>query len=54
VIPIALGEKTALWFDLIVEGHPGHGALPPQQHAAVILSLSSRKSQDSERHVSTR
>ncbi len=33
VIPIALGEKTAVWFDVIAEGDPGHGALPPQQQA---------------------
>lgn len=28
VIPIALGEKTAVWFDVVAEGEPGHGALP--------------------------
>jgi acetylornithine deacetylase/succinyl-diaminopimelate desuccinylase-like protein len=37
VIPIALGEKTAVWFDVIAEGDPGHGALPPQQQAPVNL-----------------
>jgi acetylornithine deacetylase/succinyl-diaminopimelate desuccinylase-like protein len=38
VIPIALGEKTAVWFDVIAEGDPGHGALPPQQQAPVNLA----------------
>lgn len=35
VVPIALGEKTAVWFDLVSEGDPGHGALPPQRQALV-------------------
>jgi acetylornithine deacetylase/succinyl-diaminopimelate desuccinylase-like protein len=38
VIPIALGEKTAVWFDVIAEGDPGHGALPPQRQAPVNLA----------------
>ena len=38
VIPIALGEKTAVWFDLVAEGDPGHGALPPQEQALVNLA----------------
>lgn len=38
VIPIALGEKTAVWFDLVAEGDPGHGALPPQDQALVNLA----------------
>jgi carboxypeptidase PM20D1 len=38
VIPIALGEKTAVWFDLVVEGDPGHGALPPQKQALVNVA----------------
>jgi acetylornithine deacetylase/succinyl-diaminopimelate desuccinylase-like protein len=38
VIPIALGEKTAVWFDVIAEGGPGHGALPPQRQAPVNLA----------------
>jgi acetylornithine deacetylase/succinyl-diaminopimelate desuccinylase-like protein len=38
VIPIALGEKTAVWFDVIAKGDPGHGALPPQQQAPVNLA----------------
>jgi acetylornithine deacetylase/succinyl-diaminopimelate desuccinylase-like protein len=33
VLPIALGEKTALWFDVAVTGDAGHGALPPTQQA---------------------
>jgi acetylornithine deacetylase/succinyl-diaminopimelate desuccinylase-like protein len=38
VIPIALGEKTALWFDVVAKGSPGHGALPPQKQAALNLA----------------
>ena len=33
VLPIALGEKTALWFDVVATGESGHGALPPTQQA---------------------
>jgi acetylornithine deacetylase/succinyl-diaminopimelate desuccinylase-like protein len=39
VIPIALGEKTAVWLDVIAEGGPGHGALPPQEQAPVNLAV---------------
>ena len=42
VIPIALGEKTAVWFDLVAEGDPGHGALPPQKQALVNLASAVR------------
>jgi acetylornithine deacetylase/succinyl-diaminopimelate desuccinylase-like protein len=38
VIPIALGEKTAVWLDVIATGGPGHGALPPPQQAPVNLA----------------
>jgi acetylornithine deacetylase/succinyl-diaminopimelate desuccinylase-like protein len=38
VMPIALGEKTAVWFDIIARGDPGHGALPPEQQAPVNLA----------------
>jgi acetylornithine deacetylase/succinyl-diaminopimelate desuccinylase-like protein len=38
VMPIALGEKTAVWFDLVAKGEPGHGALPPAQQAPVNLA----------------
>ena len=38
VIPIALGEKTAIWFDVLATGESGHGALPPQQQAPVNLA----------------
>ena len=38
VIPIALGEKTAVWFDVVAKGSPGHGALPPQKQAALNLA----------------
>lgn len=37
VMPIALGEKTAVWFDLVAKGDPGHGALPPAEQAPVNL-----------------
>jgi acetylornithine deacetylase/succinyl-diaminopimelate desuccinylase-like protein len=37
VIPITLGEKTAVWFDIVAEGDPGHGALPPQKQALMAL-----------------
>jgi acetylornithine deacetylase/succinyl-diaminopimelate desuccinylase-like protein len=38
VIPIALGEKTAVSLDVIAKGDPGHGALPPQHQAPVNLA----------------
>ena len=38
VMPIALGEKTVLWFDLVATGEPGHGALPPQRQAPAALA----------------
>lgn len=38
VVPIALGEKTAVWFDLVAEGDPGHGALPPRDQALVNVA----------------
>lgn len=38
VIPIAVGEKTAVWFDVITEGDAGHGALPPARQASVSLA----------------
>ncbi|HSK92029.1 MAG TPA: M20/M25/M40 family metallo-hydrolase [Euzebyales bacterium] len=33
VLPVALGEKTALWFDVVATGDSGHGALPPTRQA---------------------
>lgn len=38
VVPIALGEKTAVWFDLVAEGDPGHGGVPPEKQAIVNLA----------------
>ena len=38
VIPIALGEKTAVWFEVMAKGESGHGALPPAQQAPVNLA----------------
>jgi acetylornithine deacetylase/succinyl-diaminopimelate desuccinylase-like protein len=39
VIPIVLGEKTIVTFEVIAEGDPGHGALPPQEQAPVNLAM---------------
>lgn len=38
VVPIALGEKTAVWFEILCTGDAGHGALPPQRQAAVNIA----------------
>jgi acetylornithine deacetylase/succinyl-diaminopimelate desuccinylase-like protein len=38
VIPIVLGEKTIVSFDVIAQGAPGHGAMPPQPQAPVDLA----------------
>jgi acetylornithine deacetylase/succinyl-diaminopimelate desuccinylase-like protein len=38
VIPVALGEKTAVWFEVLAEGDSGHGALPPAHQASVNLA----------------
>lgn len=38
VIPIAVGEKTAVWVDIVAEGRSGHGSLPPPRQAAVTLA----------------
>lgn len=38
VVPIALGEKTAVWFDIVASGSPGHGAVPPREQAIVNLA----------------
>jgi acetylornithine deacetylase/succinyl-diaminopimelate desuccinylase-like protein len=38
VVPIALGEKTAVWFEILCQGDPGHGALPPRHQAAVNMA----------------
>ena len=38
VVPIALGEKTGVWFDVVATGEPGHGGLPPQEQAIVNLA----------------
>jgi acetylornithine deacetylase/succinyl-diaminopimelate desuccinylase-like protein len=38
VIPIALGEKTAVWFEVMVTGVSGHGALPPVRQAPVNMA----------------
>ncbi len=38
LMPVVLGEKTALWLDLKATGDPGHGALPPLRQASVNLA----------------
>ncbi|MDQ5815988.1 MAG: M20/M25/M40 family metallo-hydrolase [Actinomycetota bacterium] len=38
VMPIVLGEKQALWIDLIARGEPGHGSMPPASQAPVNLA----------------
>lgn len=37
IVPIALGEKTAVWLEVVAKGDPGHGALPPLNQAPVGL-----------------
>jgi acetylornithine deacetylase/succinyl-diaminopimelate desuccinylase-like protein len=39
VMPIAVGEKTAVWLDLVAKGDPGHGALPSEQQAPLNLAI---------------
>lgn len=38
VIPIVMGEKTAVGFDVVISGESGHGGLPPQNQAPVNLA----------------
>ena len=38
LMPIVVGEKTAVWLDLEARGMPGHGALPPAQQAPFNLA----------------
>jgi acetylornithine deacetylase/succinyl-diaminopimelate desuccinylase-like protein len=38
VMPVAFGEKTAVWMDIVATGDPGHGALPPQHQAPEQLA----------------
>jgi acetylornithine deacetylase/succinyl-diaminopimelate desuccinylase-like protein len=37
IMPIVLGEKTAVWVRLQAEGDPGHGSLPPANQAPANL-----------------
>lgn len=37
LMPIVLGEKTALWLEARASGEPGHGSLPPARQANVDL-----------------
>jgi acetylornithine deacetylase/succinyl-diaminopimelate desuccinylase-like protein len=43
VMLVALGEKQALWLDLVAEGEPGHGSLPPAQQAPASLAAAITK-----------
>jgi acetylornithine deacetylase/succinyl-diaminopimelate desuccinylase-like protein len=38
VMPVVLGEKTAVWMNLVADGDPGHGAIPPQRQAPAGLA----------------
>ncbi|MGH3505623.1 MAG: M20/M25/M40 family metallo-hydrolase [Nocardioidaceae bacterium] len=38
VMPIVLGEKTAVTVEIVAEGDAGHGALPPRDQAAVNVA----------------
>ncbi|MDP9067727.1 MAG: M20/M25/M40 family metallo-hydrolase [Actinomycetota bacterium] len=38
LMPIVVGEKSALWLELKAVGDPGHGALPPARQANVNLA----------------
>ena len=38
LMPIVLGEKSALWLDLRAHGDPGHGSMPPRSQAALNLA----------------
>lgn len=38
IMPIVVGEKSALWLELKATGDPGHGALPPDRQAAANLA----------------
>jgi acetylornithine deacetylase/succinyl-diaminopimelate desuccinylase-like protein len=37
LMPVALGEKSAVWLELHATGDPGHGALPPSNQATINL-----------------
>lgn len=37
IMPIVLGEKTAVWLHLQARGDPGHGSLPPARQAPANL-----------------
>lgn len=38
VVPIAVGEKTAVWLEIECVGESGHGALPPRRQAPVAVA----------------
>lgn len=38
LMPIVVGEKSALWLELSATGEPGHGALPPSRQATLNLA----------------
>jgi acetylornithine deacetylase/succinyl-diaminopimelate desuccinylase-like protein len=43
IVPVVLGEKTAVWLRLIARGEPGHGALPPEEQAPANLAWALQK-----------
>jgi acetylornithine deacetylase/succinyl-diaminopimelate desuccinylase-like protein len=43
IVPIVLGEKTAVWLRLIARGDPGHGAIPPEEQAPANLAWALQK-----------
>lgn len=38
VMPVVVGEKSALWLEVCARGEPGHGSLPPDDQAVVKLA----------------
>lgn len=38
VMPIVVGEKSAVWVELEAKGDPGHGAFPPKNQAPLNLA----------------
>ena len=54
VTPIALGEKTALWFDIVATGDSGHGALPPPSRRSATSQPPSTRSPASAHPACTR
>ncbi|HJR45266.1 MAG TPA: M20/M25/M40 family metallo-hydrolase [Actinomycetota bacterium] len=43
LMPVVVGEKSALWLELEARGDPGHGALPPLNQAPLNLARALNK-----------